>query len=184
MQRKNTRQVKKHLIVHTFEPGGGGWCGRSGGRRGRGGGCFDGEGGLPTARGGSEHPGAFEGDHGSGWGGHSAMVVEKPLEKTKMIILHFSYQQLSFIRGSRAFFKKGFFSFISPSLFSTAYYLLPVLYFMIDFLWISMFFLSNGTHKMKIRQYLSLCAAIEVITRMQKVPSHLWKVKRMKWKGC
>lgn len=62
--------------LRTFESR---W-GRSGGRGGRRGGCFDWEGGrLPTAGGGSQHPGAFERDHGPGWGGHS--VVEKPWEK-------------------------------------------------------------------------------------------------------
>lgn len=69
---------KKHHIVRTFYPGGGGWCGRSGGGRGRWGGCFDGEGGLPTSGRGSEHPGALQGDHSSGWGCHSAMVVKEP----------------------------------------------------------------------------------------------------------
>lgn len=69
---------KKHYIIRTFYPGGGGWCGRSGGGRGRWGGCFDGEGGLPTSGRGSEHPGALQGDHSSGWGCHSAMVVKEP----------------------------------------------------------------------------------------------------------
>lgn len=62
--------------LRTFESR---W-GRSGGRGGGRGGCFDWEGGrLPTAGGGSQHPGTFERDHGPGRGGHS--VVEKPWEK-------------------------------------------------------------------------------------------------------
>lgn len=82
--RQNKRGKTKpsaHLVrraIRTFYPGGGGGCGRSGGGRGRGGGRFDGEGGLPASGGGSEHPGALEGDDGPGWGGHSAVVVKEP----------------------------------------------------------------------------------------------------------
>lgn len=64
---------------HTFQPRRGGG-GRSGGRGGGGGGRLDGEGGLPAARRGSQHPGAFEGDHRPRRGGHPAVVVKEPEE--------------------------------------------------------------------------------------------------------